>query len=48
MPSVIKKCSCTGNAAADFQDNLYGKGNRVHNTSIKESKSTCTVCGKKL
>lgn len=45
---MIKKCSCEKlpdgrNAAAEFQDQKYGKGNRVHNPTIKKG-PRCTVC----
>jgi len=39
--TVIKKCDCKHK----YQDNKYGKGNRVQNTTLKE-KFRCTVCGK--
>ena len=40
-------CSCTGQAA-EFQDQMYGKGRRVANESgRKDDKSAkCTVCGR--
>ena len=37
------------NKGAEAQDEMYGKGNRVHNVRMKEGKlkgSTCTVCGR--
>jgi len=42
---MIKKCDCNH----EYQDKVYGKGNRVHNE--KKPKGTakeyrCTVCGK--
>lgn len=42
----IKKCSCTGTPAAKYQDNTYGKGQRVMNEDQKKG-FTCTVCGLK-
>ncbi|QCG76296.1 hypothetical protein Cassandra_0226 [Pseudomonas phage Cassandra] len=38
----IKSCKC----AHDFQDSVYGKGNRVHNVFTKGYR--CTVCGKEI
>ena len=43
MPVTIKKCDCN----SKYQDDLYGKGNRVYNLAEKSAKGTCTVCGKK-
>ena len=40
MPITIKPCDCK----STYQDQRYGKGNRVHNTGTK--KVTCTVCAK--
>ena len=40
MATIIKYCSCTH----IFQDNTYGKGNRVHTEGGKVA--SCTVCGK--
>lgn len=40
----ILSCTCKN----DFQDKEYGKGQRVHNPSVKDGKSKgnrCTVCG---
>lgn len=40
---IIKKCSCNH----DYQDELYGKGNRAHNVTSSKSGGivyTCTVC----
>lgn len=39
--SVIKKCTCE----SKFQDEVYGKGNRVCNET-SGTKVRCTVCGK--
>lgn len=44
MSVVIKKCTC----ASEYQDAVYGKGNRVCNTLDKSAKARCTVCGKEL
>jgi hypothetical protein len=38
----IAKCSCKH----DFQDERYGKGNRVFNYCSKNDKWRCTVCKK--
>jgi len=40
--SKILPCDCEHS----YQDQIYGKGKRVHNEG-KEKKVTCTVCGKK-
>ena len=37
---AIKQCKCKHAA----QDELHGKGNRVHTTD-KEGQDRCTVCG---
>ena len=39
----IKKCNCQHKA----QDEMYGKGMRVHNSmrTDKQNKWRCTVCG---
>jgi len=39
---MIKKCSCQHS----YQDQQYGKGNRVH-TEAKDGTLRCTVCGPK-
>jgi hypothetical protein len=41
MTKIIK-CSCNH----DFQDNTYGKGNRVANWAVKKTAWRCTVCAK--
>lgn len=40
------KCNCK----SEFQDELYGKGNRLFNEIGKDQKSgyRCTVCGKEV
>ncbi len=39
---MILRCTCIH----DYQDEKYGKGNRVHNLSGNDSsKAYCTVCG---
>ncbi|WP_086663677.1 hypothetical protein [Lentzea kentuckyensis] len=38
--STIEKCLCLN----DFQDDLYGKGNRVKNVGVKTL--TCTSCSR--
>lgn len=48
--TTIKQCSCKEGPAAEFQDKIYGKGNRVHNIggSAKGREIyICTVCGNK-
>ena len=42
MSTVVKKCNCV----SPFQDEVYGKGNRLCNEGAKGA--TCTVCGKKI
>jgi len=37
---MIKTCTCKDT----FQDNTYGKGNRVH-TETKKGDQHCTKCG---
>lgn len=39
---MIKKCNCK----SEYQDEKYGKGNRVHNKMIGDKGYRCTVCGK--
>lgn len=41
----IRSCHCTSN----YQDRVYGKGQRVHTLSQggKKNNSTCTSCGVK-
>lgn len=46
MAVIIKQCSCTEGAGAQYQDKVYGKGLRVHN-EMEKGGSTCTVCGSK-
>lgn len=38
--SIIKSCNCQ----SDFQDELYGKRNRVHSVSEDGKKAHCSVC----
>jgi hypothetical protein len=40
----IKSCTCTSKQ----QDDMYGAGNRVMNTTVKTNPTIyrCTVCGK--
>jgi hypothetical protein len=44
---VIKQCTCKHK----FQDERYGKGNRVHNVgkakTLGMEAHVCTVCGKR-
>lgn len=44
MATEIKKCTCE----SKFQDEMYGKGNRVVNLREGSTKGRCTVCGKEL
>lgn len=45
MAAVIKKCTCEHK----FQDQTYGKGNRLCNTlGNSATKARCTVCGKEI
>ena len=41
--TTIKRCTCE----SAFQDQLYGKGNRLYNLREDGKRGTCTVCGKK-
>ena len=38
--NMIIKCACE----SEFQDSKYGKGNRVHNETMKGA-YRCTICG---
>ena len=38
---MIKKCDCEN----EYQDKVYGKGNRVHNLT-KAGSYRCTICTK--
>lgn len=40
----ILKCSCEHT----YQDQIYGKGNRVFNAMGSDGKFRCTVCGKEI
>lgn len=40
MSTQIIKCRCRH----EYQDQLYGRGNRVHNP-VGNGSWTCTVCG---
>lgn len=51
---MILKCDCTctrktgGTKGAEFQDEQYGDGKRVHNAYIEKPKrkmARCTICG---
>ncbi len=46
----IKSCGCKGNPdnAAQYQNTVYGSGNRVYNVSYNGKVSRCTVCGKEV
>lgn len=46
MAVEIKKCSCSGTPAANFQDKEYGPGMRVMNVDVKKTSVKCTVCNK--
>ncbi len=43
MATKVKKCNCKN----DFQDERYGKGNRLHNERGGKNRGSyrCTVCG---
>ena len=46
---MIKKCIAGGseNCESKYQDEKYGKGNRVHNERRDKTKAPrCTVCGR--
>ena len=38
---MIAKCVCNH----EYQNQRYGKGNRVHNQTKKATEIRCTVCG---
>lgn len=40
----ILKCKCNHS----FQDENYGKGNRVFNVNEKETEASCTVCNSRI
>jgi len=40
MLSVIKSCNCKD----EQQDQIHGKGNRVHNLSADGKRAYCTTC----
>ena len=42
MATIIKNCTCE----CKFQDEMYGKSNRVYNLLGETTKGRCTVCGK--
>lgn len=42
--TVIKKCTCRH----EYQDERYGKGNRVHNMTKDDKNAYCTVCDSKV
>ena len=37
MATEVKRCTCNGTPAADFQDKTYGKGMRVMNSDAKKT-----------
>jgi hypothetical protein len=39
---MILHCTCK----QDYQDRVYGNGNRVHNVSKDGKKAKCVICGK--
>ena len=39
--TVIKRCTCEHK----YQDSVYGRGLRVHNSNQKGDEYSCTVCG---
>jgi len=44
----IRPCDCKEGPATKFQDEVYGKGMRVHNSRSAESEGNwrCTICGR--
>jgi len=42
VATKILKCDCV----SDYQDEKYGKGNRMHNLT-KDGGTRCSVCGTK-
>lgn len=46
MACKIKPCTCTGTKGTEFQDSMYGKGNRVFNEGERDL--ICTCCGKRI
>jgi hypothetical protein len=48
MPAVIRRCTCKGTPATEFQDRTYGKGRRVCNVRDKNRELVCTCCGKTM
>lgn len=40
----VKRCTCKGTPASDYQDKIYGSGMRVMNQDLKKGYK-CTVCG---
>ncbi len=42
MSTIVK--SCASKCSSRDQDAIYGEGQRLHNTGLK-NQSACTVCG---
>jgi adenine-specific DNA methylase len=42
MPTEVRRCNCHN----QYQDELYGDGNRLFNIGIKQLR--CTVCGRTI
>lgn len=40
------RCGCSGGAAADYQDKMYGAGIRIANDCKNGDAFRCSVCGK--
>ena len=45
--TAVKQCNCTVGPAAEYQNKVYGKNQRLHNVSEDGKKFKCTVCGTK-
>ena len=46
MPATIKQCECKETPSTEFQDKIYGKGNRLHNICKEGKQAKCTCCNK--
>lgn len=38
--TIVKPCDCKN----QFQDEVYSRGNRLHNITADSKKASCTVC----
>ena len=41
---ITKKCTCKNTPACDYQDQQYGKGNRIFNLTKQGKEARCTCC----